>query len=126
MFTSYFARLRLGIEYPVSICRWPPKWYTGKRYFKLAPPKDILLNAKQNQEELEKDTEKFKEEYRREVLSRLDFDEVMADLRNMYPDIDDFNKLTLLCFEALDKPCHRHWAAEWFREHRVECGERVF
>jgi hypothetical protein len=126
MFTSYFARLRLGIEYPVSICRWPPKWYTGPRYFKLAPPKDILLNAKQNTEELERDTEKFKDEYQRTVLDKLSFDEVLSDLQKIYPNIDDFNKLTLLCFEALNKPCHRHWVAEWFNAHGVECEERVF
>ena len=122
MFTSYFARIRLGIAYPVSICRWPPRWYTGPRYPKLAPPEDILLRAKRNAEELKRDTLKFQEEYRREVLNKLDFNTVVADLSAIYHDVD-LSELTLLCYEQLNKHCHSHWVAEWFNEQGVICRE---
>jgi hypothetical protein len=80
----------------------------------------MLLNAKRHG--VEHDPGHYKAEYCREVLDKLDIAEVLSDLQGFYPGVDS-DDLTLLCFEAPEKPCHRHWVAEWLREHGIPCEE---
>lgn len=102
--TGYFARDRKkpGV---VSIARFPPQWYTGPCCFTLAPPPELL--------KLEDWTE-YRRGYRKEVLDRLDPDEVLREIEGLAggPDI------ILLCFEKDRSHCHRGLVAEWFSDTR--------
>ena len=100
--TSYFAK---SAKEPgaVSIARFPPRWYTGRRYFRLAPTPEML--------KLE-DWEEYQRRYREEILSGLDPDEILRDLDVAGAGHD----VILLCFEKERTHCHRGLVAEWFSE----------
>ena len=100
--TSYFAK---SAREPgaVSISRFPPKWYTGSRYFSLAPKPDMLKIA---------DWVEFRLPYQNEVLNNLDPDTVLRELGDLVPGHD----IILLCFEKERTHCHRGLVAEWFLE----------
>lgn len=102
--TSYFAK---SAKHPgaVSIARFPPAWYTGARYPRLAPKPEML--------KLE-DWDEYKRRYKGEILSVLDPDEVLRDLC-----VDGAgHDIVLLCFEKDRAHCHRGLVAEWFLETR--------
>ena len=100
--TSYFAR---GTREPgaVSIARFPPAWFTGTRYLKLAPKPEMLKIG---------NWEEYRRRYREEVLAGLDPDEVLRDLNIEGAGHD----IILLCFEKERAHCHRGLVAEWFHE----------
>jgi len=100
--TSYFAR---SAKEPgaVSIARFPPRWYSGRRYFRLAPTPEML--------KLE-DWEEYRKRYREEILSGLDPDEILRDLDVAGGGHD----VIMLCFEKERTHCHRGLVAEWFHE----------
>jgi len=94
--TSNFAR---SAKHPdaVAISQGVPRWYKGRRYMPLAPPR-WLLKAK--------DPELFDLEYRKQ-LEALDAKQVAGDLG---PDA------ILLCWESFNVRCHRRLVAEWLEE----------
>ncbi|MGB9176733.1 MAG: DUF488 domain-containing protein [Methanoregula sp.] len=102
--TSYFAK---SAKEPgaVSIARFPPKWYTGARYFPLAPAPDMLKI---------KDWDEYRRRYWEEVLFVLDPEEVLRDLKREKAGHD----IVLLCFEKERAHCHRVLVAGWLYETR--------
>lgn len=101
--TSYFAQLKKLKGYtPVAICQYPPKWYDGAVYKKVAPTYEMIQGMK---DPLLRDF--FIEKYRIEILNQLSTDEVKRDLAQ-YGD-----KVVLLCFEKPSDFCHRHVLAAW-------------
>ena len=94
--TSNFAK---NANHPdaVAISRGVPRWYKGRRYMPLAPPRS-LLNAK--------DPELFDREYRKQ-LGALDANQVAADLGR---------DAVLLCWESFNVRCHRRLVAEWLEQ----------
>jgi hypothetical protein len=61
-------------------------------------------------------SEDISDEYQEAILVNLSADEVVSDLQAIWPEADT-SDITLLCFEALNKPCHRHVAAQWLTRH---------
>ena len=100
--TSYFAKSARDPG-AVSIARFPPKWYAGARYLPLAPMPAMLKIG---------DWEQYRQCYREEILSSLDPDTVLLDLRELVPGHD----ILLLCFEKERMHCHRGLVAEWLFE----------
>ena len=94
--TSNFAKSGKDPE-AVAVSRGVPRFYKGKRYMPLAPPR-WLLKAK--------DPELFDREYRKQ-LDALDARQVAEDLG---PDA------ILLCWESFNVRCHRRLVAEWLEE----------
>ena len=94
--TSNFAK---SAKHPdaVAISQGVPRFYQGKRYRPLAPPR-WLLKAK--------DPELFDREYRKQ-LEALDANQVAEDLG---PDA------ILLCWESFNVRCHRRLVAEWLED----------
>jgi hypothetical protein len=74
-----------------------PRFYRGRRYIALAPPR-WLLKAK--------DPELFDREYRK-LLESLDPKRVVEDLGP---------NAILLCWESFNLRCHRRLVAEWLEE----------
>lgn len=83
----------------VNIARYPPKWYTGKSYSKLAPPAWIIKHPD------------WKEMYRKLALDKLDPDTIYREIVELAGE-----NAILLCYEKDPAECHRGLVAEWFRE----------
>jgi len=102
--TSYFAKRGIPEEKRISISLYPPAWFKGKRYPKLAPPK-FLVEMGVNKI--------YKEIYYKEVLNKLDAERVYEALKDK----------VILCFEKDRNTCHRAIVAEWIEKetgHKVE------
>lgn len=105
MKTSYFTNI-LNLEKPLSISRFPPKWYTGPQLKLLAPSESLLKAALLGLPKVE-----YRARFKAEVLDQLDPAEVYEAILAEHGDV------TLLCYETLKKPedyCHRRMVAEWF------------
>jgi len=102
LLTSYFAK---SAQHPgaISIARFPPKWYTGRCYFPLAPKPEMLQIG---------DWDEYRRRYREEILAPLDPDEILRKLGVEAADHD----IVLLCFEKDRSHCHRRLVAEWLEE----------
>lgn len=115
MYTTYFAKLR-NLPYdvvPIAISRSVPDFYTGLRYTGLAPSWDLLNRYKRDG-----DWDSYTKEYN-EFLNTLIPSEIVDDLVRLA----GTNKIALVCYEANDKPCHRHLVAQWLRDNMVDIAE---
>ena len=98
MQTSNFATFR-GSCSPnlLSIARWSPRGWGGRRYKALAPRREML----------KMDEATYRVEYQK-ILDNLDPQKVFDDLGE---------DVILLCWEAPGKFCHRRLVAEWLEKH---------
>lgn len=87
----------------MSIALYPPKTFKGRLYPKLAPLPWIFFKLKNGG-----NVEEYIEDYQREVLDKLDPQEVYNDLG---PDA------VLLCYEHSGNFCHRMLVARWLEKH---------
>ena len=119
IYTSYFGNLR-RIEkvcpnlFPVSIALYPPNWFRGARYRKLAPTADILREWKEKH-----DVERYTKRFCDEVTSHLNRDEVIKDLMKL----SNGHDAALLCYERPGEFCHRHIVAQWLNRGGYKCEE---
>lgn len=108
VYTSYFANGKklaaAGIRV-VGIALYPPKWFYGVSMKNVAPTASILFAKNQTHEQ-------YTERYKREVLSRVNPQQFMADLRRFSNGQD----VALCCFEKPGDFCHRHILAEWLSQ----------
>lgn len=118
IYTSYFAKLKSLPDniIPISICCKAPDWYRGLQYKKLAPKYDFFMKWKENY-----DNEYYIRCFNEQVLSKLDIDEVMTDLRNMIN--NSCKDIALICYEKPTDFCHRHLVANWLKQHGLDCEE---
>ena len=98
MYTSFFA-ISANRENAVSIAGRSPSSYKGREYKKLAPKYWFFKKYKEDHDE-----QFYKEQYYKEVLDKLDPQEVYNDLGE---------NAILLCWERSNEFCHRHIVAEW-------------
>lgn len=102
IYTSYFGNNRIPENLVrVAICQFPPKWYHGVVYRKLAPTKAMLKMSQ----------EKYDFHMKR-ILDQLDPDSVIDEISS----IVQWNPFVLLCYEKPPKYCHRSDVAKWLRE----------
>ena len=97
MQTSNFAR-SANDPNAVAISQGIPRWYKGRRYPRLAPSWELIRIEEK---------ELFTALYRKNVLDKLDPQEVYADLGE---------DAVLLCWESPGKFCHRRIVAEWLEK----------
>ena len=107
MQTSNFARSSKDPN-AVAISQGVTRWYKGRRYMPLAPSRELLKIV---------DEQIYRQLYYEQVLSKLDAQQVYADLG---PDA------ILLCWESPGKFCHRRIAAEWMEKAlAIEIDEKL-
>lgn len=108
IYTTYFARVRDLIDgiVPVSIAYKAPNGFTGPSYACIAPPWWLIQELKDSG-----DRGSYTEKYQDGILSRLDFDTVMEDLRFLAQGHD----IALVCWEKPSEFCHRNLFADWLR-----------
>lgn len=151
MYTSYFAKMKSIPEdkVPIAICRYAPKWYTGKILYQTSVWKNEYMDlpAISNIE--------YENTGRKIVMSdkRLnDFSMVLLapsktmfdsykvnsdeklfkyeyvnkvlkrlDAHRIYEALGD--DVVLLCYEKSTDVCHRHYVREWMLESNIEISE---
>lgn len=120
IYTSYFGRLKqLSFEIvPVSICVKPPVWYRGLQYKKLAPSYDILMEYKRDP-----NIERYTRRFQKEILDRLDPEEVVKDLNTLIKSDTHTFEAALMCYEKPTDFCHRQLVAEWLIKNNFEVEE---
>lgn len=122
MYTGYFAKLKKYTEaglVPISICGKAPDWYSGFQYKKLAPKWSFFNEWKSGSHK--GDNEYYIKEFNAQVLSLLNPDNIMSDLKNL--SCADPDKIVLLCYEKPEDFCHRHLVSQWLVEHNYDCKE---
>lgn len=67
------------------------------------------------------DVNTFKREYKDLVLSTLDANNVIKELKSLI--LHKTDSIALVCYEKLADFCHRHLVAEWLQENGFECEE---
>ena len=110
IFTSYFALTKKLIETgyePISISRFPPKFFEGKKALGLAPSEHILKRYK--------DGYINEEQYTKEYIEYLESrkDKIVNYLRALF--LDERN-IVFLCYEKSGVFCHRRILADWFKK----------
>lgn len=115
IYTGYYAKLKKYEEVgliPISIAGKAPEFYKGVQYRKFAPSWDIFSKWKNG----EIDNFQYTERFNKEILGRLNKEEVKQFLNSFKTDI------ILLCYEKSGDFCHRHIVADWIE---TELGKRV-
>lgn len=115
VYTSYFAngkKLKKAGVKMVGVALYPPQWYYGLSLKELAPTYSILN---------EQDVDVYTARYKREVLGRLNPNEVLRKLQ----EVSGGRDIALCCFEKPDDFCHRHLLADWLNE-KLNLGVEEF
>lgn len=110
IFTSYFSLTKKLIEAgyePISISRFPPKFFDGKKALGLAPSEYILKRYKNK----EIDEEQYTKEYIEYLESRRD--KIIEYLTKL--SLSE-RKVVFLCYEKSGDFCHRRILADWFNK----------
>ncbi len=109
IYTSYFANVKNVPEHisPVSIARFPPRWFKGLCFMDIAPPKELLWKSKQG-----KITE---DEYTAQYISCLERKFTPESLIRKLKTLFGGKDIILLCFERRGEFCHRRLLAEWLQ-----------
>ena len=111
MHTSYYTKVRNNPN-AVSIAGYPPKWFIGRQYTKLAPKPWFFRQYKEDN-----DKEAYTRHYYSEVLDHLDPHQVYQELG-----LDTI----LVCWEKGESGvpydqqkefCHRGLVAQWLMKH---------
>ena len=113
-YTSYFGNLRNIPDHvvPVAICLNKPASWNGFHMPKVAPLPYMIASAKQG------NTELAAKDYR-ELLSRLDADEVIEEAI----DLTESEDIVFVCYEKPEDWCHRHEFAKWLSMRGYKCIE---
>jgi hypothetical protein len=101
MKTSYYAKSAKDPN-AISIAGKAPDWYHGREYKKLAPKVWFFKKFK-----MDGDEEAYTARYKKEVLDKLDAEEVYKELGQ---------DAVILCWETPDEFCHGHLVADWLNE----------
>jgi hypothetical protein len=88
---------------PVSIARYPLRYYTGLRYSKLAPL-DWMLKLPERE---------YITEYNSRILGALNPSTIVDELNFLSKGKD----VVLLCYEKEGDFCHRRLVAKWLENH---------
>lgn len=118
VWTSYFAKansLPADIV-PIAICRYRPRWFTGRWYPTIAPTGSLLQHYKTTG-----DTNYYTEQFNSQ-LAQLSAEKIVATLAEMSQGRD----VALLCYERPSDFCHRHLVADWLNSHGYPCEEYKF
>ena len=110
IYTTYFARVRDLTEdiVPISIAYKAPNGFEGPSYRCVAPPWWMIKELKDSG-----DKGSYTTAYVNNILSGLNFDQVMEDLRFLGQGHD----IALVCWERPSEFCHRNLLADWLNEH---------
>lgn len=135
IYTTYFAQLRnLPTNIiPISICRFPPKWFRGLEYLKLAPLWSTLKRWKDGAKDYSA-AQEYMQDFYEKVLSPLSVVRVLDEIQMSIPDEIKVKMqspvwrnnewhVALVCYEKPNDFCHRHLVSQWLQDSGYECKE---
>lgn len=108
IYTSYFAKgktLKANKVMMIGITLYPPTNIKCPNMPSLAPTHSILYDKY-------KTDERYTHRYLSEVLSKLDPEKVLSDIRT----ISHGQDVALCCYEKPEDFCHRHILAKWLTD----------
>ena len=110
IYTTYFARVKDLVDgiVPISIAFKAPPGFDGPIYRSVAPPWWMIQELKDTG-----DKGAYETKYTRQILGKLDFDEVIEELSFLAQG----NDIALVCWERPSEFCHRNILAAWMEEH---------
>jgi len=110
IYTSCFGSLKNIPDtiIPVSIARFPPKWFAGAEIRDLAPSKKLLGQARSGRI----DQAEYTTRYFAEIRERYSPETLVRQLARDFDDRD----VVLLCFEKKGEFCHRRLVAAWLED----------
>ena len=114
IYTSYFANMKkLDKEkYTfISISLYPPKWYEGKVYKKVAPSNEILMDWKNGKKD-EEARSHYERMYSFKILRKLNAKDILKDLE----ELSEGKDIVLLCFEKSGDFCHRYLLSKFLEK----------
>lgn len=116
IYTSYFAKVKKLPQniVPISIAIKAPTGWNGLEFKVLAPKWSFLSVWKQTQ-----DNDYYIAEYQKQVLNRLNPEEVVKRLYTLSSNHD----IALICYEKSESFCHRHLVADWLNSNGFQCVE---
>lgn len=118
IYTSYFGALKNSLDSEtmtaISIARRSPLQFRGHSFFDLAPPTSLIRQYKSGQI----NDDEYLVVYNK-ILNSLNPHDVYQRLLDMAK-----NTIPVLCcYEKPNDFCHRHYVADWFMRHGLECRE---
>lgn len=116
IYTSYFGNLRNIPKniFRIAISRTIPVDHLAPTYKDLMPTQMDLFTYRTNH-----DAAQYANNYRENVLSKLNPDDVAKDLY----DLSGGRDVVLLCYEKPPKFCHRQIVAKWLNDAGYPCKE---
>lgn len=113
IWTTYFHNIQYLPDSfnPIAISRTVPDFYEGRRLFKLAPTRELFGIGKGSENK-----KAYIEGYESIVLGELNPDKIAKVIGH---------NGVILCYENLDKFCHRHLVSLWLRKHGYDVSEYV-
>ena len=128
-YTGYFGKLRsydATNKCFIAITAFPPSWWSGENYYKLAPPTELLYyykgSLKNKDVNVDKLIETYANYYTAKVLCNLNVKTVISELEAIATSSNK-NEVVLLCFEKPDDFCHRHLVSKWLNDNGIFCEE---
>lgn len=126
--TSYFAKRKSLSDKDtlyIAITAFPPKWWNGPVYKKVAPPEELVSyykNEKRRSGCTDSCMQTYIQYYKQKVLDSLVPENVYSELEEMALQRNKEN-VVLLCFEKTEDFCHRHILSAWLRLNGLQCEE---
>lgn len=109
--TSYFANIKKLPKHilPISISRFPPKWFEGDTDLSLAPSEELLIGYKEGK------------------INEVEYEKIYrTQLEKLNPeDYKKYENSALCCFEKVGDFCHRHILADWLKSHGIQVEEKT-
>lgn len=125
IYTSYYAKIKQleehGFNDFIAVSGYIPDFYKKKmetdnryrRIIELSPKKEWFFDWKKGKF----DNNKYIELYYETVLNKLDFNEIIKQLKD---------NSVLLCYEKSGDFCHRYLIADWLNKNGINCKEFLF
>lgn len=129
IYTSYFAKLK-KISMPnalfLGITVYPPAWWSGENYSKLAPPSELLYFYKGQLYNKDVDLVELRHKYVQYFINKV---LSVTTPQAVYEELEQKalargkDSVVLLCFEKSSDFCHRHIISAWLNEAGYSCEE---
>lgn len=115
IYTSYFANLKNlpSDVVPISVCLYPPSWYDGIVFKKLAPSQQLLNRFKSKDVNIKDIEEYFKQ------INQYKQSDIVKELFSL----SNNKSIALVCYEKPLDFCHRHFIAKWLNDEGYDVQE---
>lgn len=124
LYTSYFARVKQGKGFKISVARFNPKWLNQgdiNEWFRdLAPSVELLNDYKNNKIDWEQYTERYNKSLIEGYFTNPRINKTICTIEDL---LNNSKDVTIYCYEKPSDNCHRHLIGQYFRKMGFEVKE---